>query len=135
MKSPFRKLVRLSAVLLAAVLLFNFFGYYFIRVNSRQNERIVQLVNISGYQQTLSQQIIKNVLLLTNPSLAASEKVVLRDQLKNNTDSFISHNQLLRKQIQLLSNEPVTPELLEITRRLANAQTHFRSIVAVAQEV
>ncbi len=39
MKSPFRKLVRIAVVLLAAVLLFNFFGYYMIHLSSKQNEK------------------------------------------------------------------------------------------------
>lgn len=135
MKSPFRNLVRIAVVVLATVLLFNFFGYYLIHLNSRQNEKMVQLVNISSHQQTLSQLIVKDVLLLTNPSLPASEKPELRRELQNNTDSFIRRNQLLREKIHLLNNEPASPELLEITRRLTNAQTHFKSIVAVAREV
>ena len=66
MKSPFRKLVRIAVVLLAGVLLFNFFGYYLIHLSSKQNEKMVQLVNVGGQQQTLGQIITKDVLLLPN---------------------------------------------------------------------
>mgnify|MGYP001314959745 FL=1 len=135
MKSPFRNLVRIAVVVLVAVLLFNFFGYYLIQLNSRQNEKMVQLVNIGGHQHTLSQQIAKTVLLLCSPAVADSEKQVLRNQLKINTDSFISRNALLRKTIDLLNNEPVTPQLREITNRLTDAQAHFRNMVAVSQQV
>ena len=135
MKSPFRKLVRIAVVLLAAVLLFNFFGYYMIQLSSKQNEKMVKLVNVSGQLQTLSQVIAKDILLLTKPNLPEPEKIVLREQLQYATDTFIACNQFLRDKIKIVHNEPVTAELLEITRDLTNAQTHLKGIVAVAQEV
>jgi PAS domain S-box-containing protein len=134
MKSPF-KLVRIAVVLLAAVLLFNFFGYYMIQLSSKQNEKMVKLVNVSGQLQTLSQVITKDVLLLTKPNLPEPEKAVLREQLQHATDTFIICNQFLRDKIKVVHDEPVTAELLEITRDLTNAQTHLKGIVAVAQEV
>ncbi|HEX6428923.1 MAG TPA: response regulator [Niastella sp.] len=135
MKSPFRKLVRIAVVLLAAVLLFNFFGYYMIQLSSKQNEKMVKLVNVSGQLQTLSQVITKDVLLLTKPNLPEIEKVPLREQLQQATGTFIESNQFLRDKIKIVHDEPVTAELLEITRDLTNAQTHLKGIVAVAQEV
>ncbi|HUP10705.1 MAG TPA: PAS domain-containing protein, partial [Niastella sp.] len=42
---------------------------------------------------------------------------------------------LLRDKIKIETDEPVTNDLLEITRGLTNAQTHLKGIVAVAQEV
>jgi PAS domain S-box-containing protein len=135
MKSPFRKLVRIAVVLLAAVLLFNFFGYYMIHLSSKQNEKMVKLVNISGQLQTLSQVITKDVLLLTKPNLPESEKGALREQLQLATDTFIAGNQFLRDKIKIVHDEPLNSDLLEITRDLTNAQTHLKGIVAVAQEV
>lgn len=135
MKSPFRKLVRIAVVLLAAVLLFNFFGYYMIHLSSRQNEKMVKLVNISGQLQTFSQVITKDVLLLTKPNLPESEKEPIREQLQHATDTFIVCNQFLRDKIKIVHDEPVTSALLEITRGLTNAQTHFKGIIAVAREV
>jgi PAS domain S-box-containing protein len=135
MKSPVRKLVRIAVVLLAAVLLFNFFGYYMIHLSSKQNEQMVKLVNISGQQQTFGQIITKDVLLLTKGNLPEAEHQATRDQLQHATDSFIVCNQLLRDKLKIVKDEPVTADLLEITRDLTNAQTHFKGIVAVAQEV
>jgi PAS domain S-box-containing protein len=135
MNSPFRKLVRIAVVLLAAVLLFNFFGYYMINLSSKQNEKMVKLVNISGQQQTLCQLITKDVMLLTNGGLPESEIQSIREQLHNATDSFVTGNQLLRDKIKILKDEPVTNDLLEITVDLTNAQTHVKAISAVAQEV
>ena len=135
MKSPFRKLVRIAVVLLAAVLLFNFFGYYLINLSSKQNEKMVPLVNIGGHQQTLSQIITKDVLLLTKTSITESDKQSIRLQLQNAIDTFNASNQLLRDKIIVLRKEPASSELLEITRDLTNAQTHFKGMVAVAREV
>src|SRR5437762_797759 len=135
MKSPFRKLVRIAIVLLAAVLLFNFFGYYLIHLGTVQDEKMVQLVNIGGYQRTLSQMITKDVLLLTNRSPHEPDEQSIREQLKYSIDTFVIHNQFLREKINLLHDEPASTDLLEITRQLTNSQTHFKSLVAVAQEV
>src|SRR5689334_16465721 len=135
MNSPFRKLVRIAVVLLAAVLLFNFFGYYMVHLSSKQNEKMVKLVNISGQQQTLCQLITKDVMLLTKGNLPEAEQLSIREQLRSATDSFITGNQLLRDKIKIETDEPVTNDLLEITRDLTNAQTHLKGIVAVAQEV
>jgi PAS domain S-box-containing protein len=135
MKSPFRKLVRIAVVLLACVLLFNFFGYYLIHLSSKQNEKMVQLVNVGGQQQTLGQIITKDILLLTKHTLSEQDKQLIHQQLSKATDTFVSNNQLLRDRINLLNNEPATLELLEINRNLTNAQIHFKGIVAVAREV
>jgi PAS domain S-box-containing protein len=135
MKSPFRKLVRIAVVLLAAVLLFNFFGYYLIHLSGKQNEKMVKLVNISGQQQTLSQLITKNVMLLTKGNLPGNELLTIREELKKATDTFIECNQVLRDKIKIETDEPVTNDLLEITRDLTKAQTYLKGIVAVAQEV
>src|SRR3954471_24342637 len=102
MKSPFRKLVRIAVVLLAAVLLFNFFGYYMIHLSSKQNEKMVKLLNISGQLQTLSQVVTKDVVLLTKPNLPESEKGAIREQLHFATDSFIEGNQFLRDKIKVV---------------------------------
>ena len=42
MKSPFRSLIRISAVLFAAVLLINFFGYYLTHVKSAEVDMITE---------------------------------------------------------------------------------------------
>jgi PAS domain S-box-containing protein len=135
MNSPFRKLVRIAVVLLAAVLLFNFFGYYMIHLSSKQNEKMVRLVNISGQQQTLCQLITKDVMLLTKGNLPETENQVIREQLHKATDTFIAGNQVLRDKIKIVEGEPVTNDLLQITLNLTNAQTHAKAIVAIAQEV
>jgi PAS domain S-box-containing protein len=135
MKSPFSKLFRIAVVLLAVVLLFNFFGYYLINRTSKQNEEMVQLINIGGRQQTLSETITKDVLLITKGAVAEQDKPAVRGQLQNALDIFIQGNQVLCDKINQLKDKPASTSVLQITRNLTNAQTHFKSMVAVAEEV
>lgn len=135
MKSPFSNLFRIAVVLLAVVMLFNFFGYYLINRSSKQNEKMVQLVNIASHQQTLSQIITKDVLILTKNIVAEPDKQVVHEQLRTAVDTFIAANELLRDKINRLKDEPASTSVLQITRNITNAQTHFKSLVAVAQEV
>ena len=48
MSSPFRKLIRIAVILISLLLLFNFFGYYFLRLRSEENEYLLQAVNIAN---------------------------------------------------------------------------------------
>src|SRR5713226_9423424 len=66
MKSPFRKLIRISVILFVLVLLFNFFGYYINHLKSLENRELIEAINKSALQQTLSQLITKESLLLLN---------------------------------------------------------------------
>src|ERR1700754_1881618 len=87
MKSPFRKLIRISVVLLVLVLLFNFFGYYFNHIKSLENKELIEAINRSGPQQALSQRIAKeSILLLNNPGISGS--AVFRDSLSAQLDAF-----------------------------------------------
>src|SRR5580693_5324825 len=68
MKSPFRKLIRISVVLFVLVLLFNFFGYYINHIRSLESKELIEAINQSGHQQALSQRIVNQaVLMLDHP--------------------------------------------------------------------
>ena len=64
MQSPFRKLVRISVVLFAVILLCNFFAYYLVNKKSAENEELITARSLSGRQQTLSQVIAKQAALI-----------------------------------------------------------------------
>src|SRR6185437_5322214 len=81
MQSPFRKLVRISIVLFAIVLLCNFFGYYLGHKKSAENEQFATARTISGRQQTLSQTIAKQVALIEGSVYGYSETQRVRDSL------------------------------------------------------
>src|SRR5579859_7169480 len=97
MKSPFRKLVRISVVLLVLVLLFNFFGYYINRIRSLENKELIAAINKSGHQQALSQHIAKeSILLMNNPDPKTAD--MLRDTLSGLMTRFRGNQIELQQQ-------------------------------------
>src|SRR6202012_1870528 len=112
MKSPFRKLIRISVVLFVLVLLINFFGYYINHIRSVENKELIEAINRSGHQQTLSQRIAKEaILLLDHPE--QNRKGVLTDTLAKLTDAFESNQQLLLQQTSATPS-PVPQKIFQI---------------------
>jgi len=133
MKSPFRKLIRISVVLLVLVLLFNFFGYYINRIRSGENKELIVAINRSGYQQALCQRIAKeSILLLNNPD--RNTAATLRDTLTRLMAGFQENQLLLQKQASATPS-PV-PQLIFQNKLLLNtSQTFFEPINAIGQEL
>jgi PAS domain S-box-containing protein len=131
---PFPQLIRTAAVVLAGVLLFNFFAYYLTWQRSLENEKMVQVISMAGNQRMLGQRIVKDMLLLLDSAASAADRSSLRSELGLAADSFRIKNQLLRQEMAL-ENTPSSGSSLEITRLIINAQTHVNSMVSVAQEV
>ena len=98
MKSPFRRLIRISAILFAAVLLFNFFGYYLTHVKSAEGETVTEAKNISEKQQTLSQIIAKNGILILGNDIDQTQYLALKDSLQKELKVFRAQQDFLRKQ-------------------------------------
>jgi PAS domain S-box-containing protein len=133
MKSPFRKLIRISVVLLVLVLLFNFFGYYINRIRSGENKELIVAINRSGYQQVLCQRIAKeSLLLLNNPGNIAA--ATLRDTLARLVASFQENQRLLQKQAGATPT-PVPQQIFQIKLLLNTSQTFFEPINAIGQEL
>ena len=134
MSSPFRKLIRLAVILISLLLLFNFFGYYFLQQRSEENEHLLQVVNIAGRQRTLSQIITKDVLLLTqnngDTALVNASKV----SMLNSIETFEKHNLFLKQELPL-PGVPNPPNDFEIKRVLGSLQPFCRGIVNTAREV
>src|SRR6201985_2258107 len=102
MKSPFRKLIRISVVLLVLVLLFNFFGYYLNHIRSLENKELIEAINWSGHQQALSQRLAKESILLMN-SPGQSNSGPVRDTLSRIIEVFRVN------QVQLQQQAGATP--------------------------
>ncbi len=133
MKSPFRKLVRISVVLLVLVLLFNFFGYYINRIRSLENKELIEAINLSGHQQTLSQRIAKeSILLLNNPEreIAGAH----RDSLSRLIADF-QRNQALLQQQAGSTPSPVPQQIFQIKLLLSTSQTYLESMTAIGQDL
>ena len=133
MKSPFRKLVRISVVLLVLVLLFNFFGYYINRIRSLENKELIEAINRSGRQQSLSQRIAKEaILLLNNPEDSTVSPI--RDTLSNLIVIF-QQNQAQLQQQAGSTPSPVPQQIFQIKLLLSTAQPYLESMTAIGQEL
>jgi len=133
MKSPFRKLIRISVVLLVLVLLFNFFGYYFNHIKSLENKELIEAINRSGHQQALSQRIAKeSILLLNNPGPSNSSD--FRDTLTTQLDVFQKNQARLQQQAGSTPS-PVPQQIFQIKLLLSSSQPYFQSMMAIGQEL
>ena len=133
MKSPFRKLIRISVVLLVLVLLFNFFGYYFNHIKSLENKELIEAINRSGHQQALSQRIAKeSILLLSNPGEGNS--AIYKDTLTRQLEAFQKAQVLLQNQAGATPS-PVPQQIFQIKLLLSSSQPYFQSMMAIGQEL
>ena len=133
MKSPFRKLIRISVVLFVLVLLFNFFGYYFNHIRSVENKELIEAINRSGRQQTLSQLLTKeSILLLNAPGQRGSQP--LKDTLSGHFRLFQAQQDLLLKHAGS-AQLPVPPRIFQIKLLLSGSQPFFQSMIAIGQEL
>ena len=101
MKSPFRNSIRIAVVLLAGVLLFNFFSYYAMRIRSGDSEKMVSFVNQAAGQRALSRSISTDALILINIENDQIKRELLRQQLGANIDSFALNKHRLRSSFRL----------------------------------
>jgi len=133
MKSPYRKLIRIAIVLSVLVLLFNFFGYYLIHVKAAENKESVDAINISGQQQTLSQHIATDaILLLESDDDTKSEAI--KANLAKSLDVFKQNQQFLQTQIES-PKLPVPQAFFEIKLLFSSSRQYFKSLVAIGMEL
>jgi PAS domain S-box-containing protein len=134
MKSPFRKLIRISVIVFATVLLSNFFGYYLMHIKNAENEELIQARSISGRQQTLSQTIAKDVALLTGDALDYPQTQIVQDSLAVCLAIYQSQEQSLQRQIEH-SPLPVPQSVFKIRILLSGLRPYYETIMAVGQEL
>ena len=130
----FRKLMRVAIVIVAVALLFNFFAYYLLYIQSKENENLVEVVNISGSQATLCQRITKESLLLLNGNLRESESFEIRRRLERSAREFEKQNKYLCKEISI-PNTPSPPNNKVINDLLKEEQPYLKSIIAISTEI
>ncbi|HYJ38077.1 MAG TPA: PAS domain S-box protein, partial [Chitinophagaceae bacterium] len=134
MSSPFRKLIRIAVILISLLLLFNFFGYYFLRLRSEENEHLLHAVSAAGRQRTLCETITKDVLLLCRSDLDSAEQGLTRFRLINSIETFNENNRYLRQE-NPQPGQPSPPNNFEIKRLLGTLQPYGRSLMAIGLEV
>ena len=133
MKSPFRKLIRISVVLFVLVLLFNFFGYYYNHIRSIENKELIEAVNRSGHQQTLSQLIAKeSILLLTDPEHKKAD--LLKDTLSKHLLLFQNEQDFLQKQAGSTPT-PVPQRIFQIKLLLSSSRQYFLPMLDIGEEI
>ena len=133
MSSPYRKLIRIAVIIISLLLLFNFFGYYFLKLRSEENEHLLQVINIAGKQRQLSDAITKDVLLLSKNKLAPSDDQLVRINLQQCLNNFQKNNRYLRKQIAL-RGVPAPPMNNEIRNLLDSLQPYYSSLISLGNE-
>ncbi|HVM87442.1 MAG TPA: response regulator [Puia sp.] len=134
MKSPFRKLIRISVVLFALVLLFNFFGYYLTHVKSAEDQEITEAKSIAGRQQTLSQVIAKNSILILGETEDTKQYEAAKDSLQKALVAFKQQQEFLKKQINT-QQLPLPQPVFQIRLLLSSVQPYYQNLVAVADEI
>src|SRR5664279_661320 len=127
MQSPFRKLVRISIVLFATVLLCNFFAYYLVNKKSAENEELIIARSLAGRQQTLSQVIAKEAALIAGGLYGDSETRDLKDSLATALATFKRQEELLLRGVEK-SKTPLPAHVFNIRILFSYINPYYNSI-------
>ena len=130
----FRKLIRIAAVIVACAMLFNFFAYYLGYLGSRENERLVEVINICGRQRMLSQRITKEALFLINENNTEADKIEAKQQLAAAVTLIEKQNKFLLRQI-ILPGTPEPPNNAAINHLLSLEAPYLQQLVLLGQEI
>jgi PAS domain S-box-containing protein len=134
MQSPFRKLVRISTILFATVLLCNYFAYYLGNKKSAENEELISARSLAGRQQTLSQVIAKQAALITGGLYGAAETQRIRDSLATTLAVFkLQEEQLLNRVGQ--SRSPLPAQVFGIRLLFSYINPYYNSIDQIGQNI
>src|SRR5450432_2750927 len=134
MQSPFRKLVRISVVLFATVLLCNFFAYYLVNKKSAENEELITGRSLAGRQQTLSQMIAKQAALVTGAFYGESETRSLKDSMASTLAIFKNQQELLLKRIAQ-TKTPLPAHVFKIRILFSYINPYYTSIESIGQDI
>ncbi len=134
MQSPFRKLVRISIVLFAIVLLCNFFGYYLVQKKSAENEEFITARVISGRQQTLSQVIAKQVAIIEGSVYGYTETQHVRDSLAISLIAFRDQQEKLQAKMDH-SKMPLPAPVFKVRLLFSYINPYYEGIITIAREV
>ena len=134
MQSPFRKLVRISIVLFATVLLCNFFAYYLVNKKSAENEELITGRSLAGRQQTLSQVIAKQAALITGSFYGESETRSLKDSMAITLAAFQTQQEQLLKRIAE-TKTPLPAHVFKIRILFSYINPYYTSIVSIGQSI
>jgi len=92
----FKRLINITVSLVSIVLLLNFYAFYYINNVSNRNDAREEIEKMSEHQKTVSQQILKNIILIRQDNLNDSQLAVA---LANSVKEFTEHQQFFQYQI------------------------------------
>ena len=131
MQSPFRKLVRISVILFAIVLLCNFFGYYLVHKKSAENEELATARVISGRQQTLSQTIAKQVAIIEGSVYGFAETRNIQDSLAVSLATFRDQQEKLKARVNK-ARTPLPVSVFKVRLLISSINPYYEGILATA---
>jgi PAS domain S-box-containing protein len=134
MQSPFRKLVRISIILFATVLLCNFFAYYLVNKKSAENEELITARSLAGRQQTLSQVIAKQAAIISGGFYSESENRQFKDSLAVTLSAFKTQQEKLQKWVKQF-NTPLPAHVFNIRILFSYINPYYNSIETIGQEI
>ncbi len=134
MQSPFRKLVRISIVLFATVLLCNFFAYYLVNKKSAENEELILARSLAGRQQTLSQVIAKQAAIINGGVYGDAETCRLKDSLAISLSDFSKQQEQLMTWVEG-SKSPLPAHLFKIRLLFSYINPYYSSIRQIGQDI
>jgi PAS domain S-box-containing protein len=133
MQSPFRKLVRISIVLFATILLCNFFAYYLVNKKSAENEALITARSLSGRQQTVSQVIAKQAAVIAGGLYSQQETQLFRDSLTATLAVFkLQQEQLLSRIGQ--TKTPLPAQVFKIRILFSYITPYYNSIQGIGRD-
>ncbi len=134
MSTPFRKILRIAIVVVAGILLFNYFGYYLVSQNNEENKNLTRLSELSAGQRTLSQSLVKEALLLMEADSTELATNEAHNRLTAALEQFTYNQEQLAQGIRL-DGIPVSTNTLEVKRLYTNSQPYYRGMVAISHEL
>jgi PAS domain S-box-containing protein len=134
MQSPFRKLVRISIILFAVVLLCNFFAYYLVNKKSAENEELIQARSLSGRQQTLSQIISTRAAIIAGGLYDQTETNLLKDSLAEALITFKNQQEQLQGKVGH-SKTPLPAHVFKIRILFSYINPYYNSIETIGQNI
>ena len=128
----FRKPMRIALIIIAALLLLDFFAYYLPFTNAHDNKQVTETLRTAAEQRTLGQRICNtSLLLLLNNGLSEGEMKETRQNLTNAIAVFETRQQALLRQVNPASATPTAADV-QLKNEINN---NAGSFLATAKEI
>ncbi len=129
----FRKPMRFALIIIAALLLFDFFAYYLPFTKAPENKQVTETLSTTAEQRTLGQRICNtSLLILLNNGLSERDMKETRQHLTNAIAVFETRQRTLLQTIDLPVSAATPPVDIQLKNEVNN---NAGSFVATAKEI